>query len=132
MFSDQPAVLKRHPVGLGELQVGDARRGLQRHLPALGEALLVEAREPEEAILTPGADRSRRAVGPEKIVDIEFIERDQPRRQARHLGMSGQRAVLGARQRQARPQFGKYRSCTDHRSTGERENRKRRIHVDKR
>ena len=79
MLADQPAVLKRHPVGLGELQVGDARRGLRRHLPAAGEPVLVDAGEPEEAVLALGGDRGRRAVGTEEIVDVEFIERDQAR-----------------------------------------------------
>src|SRR5665213_3893865 len=35
MLADQPAVLKRHPVALGELQVGNSRGGLQSELPAL-------------------------------------------------------------------------------------------------
>jgi len=121
-----------HPVGLGELQVGDSRRRLQRHLPALGEPLLVEAGKPEKAVLAPCGNRGRRAVGPEKIADVEFIERDQPRHQARHFRMSGQRAMLGPRQGQSRPQFGKDRRGADHRGTGKRENRKRRIHVVKR
>ena len=57
MLADQPAVLKRHPVGLGELQVGDLGRGLRRHLPAFGEPVLVDAGEPEEAVLALGGDR---------------------------------------------------------------------------
>ena len=51
MLAHQPAVLERHPVGFGELQVGDAARRLRRHLPALGVTVLIEAGEPEEAVL---------------------------------------------------------------------------------
>ena len=129
MFPHQPAVLEWHPVGFGELQVGDSCRGLHRHLPALGVPLAVEAGEAEEAVLALGGYIGRRAVGSEEIVDVEFVERDQARHQARHLGMSGQRTVLGPRQRQPRPQFGKGDGGADDRCTGERQNRKRRIHV---
>ena len=51
IFPHQPAVLERHPVAFGELQVGDARSRLGRHLPALGVALLIEAGEAEEGVL---------------------------------------------------------------------------------
>ena len=74
MLAHQPAVLERHPVGFGELQVGDVLRRLRRHLPALGEALLVEAGEPEEAVLALHGDLGRRAVGAEEIVDVEFVD----------------------------------------------------------
>ncbi len=132
MFPDQPAVLKRHPIGFGELQVGDFIRSLQRHFPAAGEPLPVELGEPEEGVLTLGGYLSRRAVRTEKIVDVELIERDQARHPARHLGMPGQRAVLGPRQRQPRPQFGVCGRGGHDRGAGERENRERRIHVAKR
>ena len=129
MLADQPAVLERHPVDLGELQVGDLRRGLRRHLPALGEAVLVERGQPEEAVLALGGDRGRRAVGTEEVVDVEFVERDQPRHPARHLGMSGQRAVLGPRQRQARLAIWERQPrCRRPRRRRE-QNRKRRIHA---
>jgi hypothetical protein len=129
MLAHQPAVLERHPVGLGELQVGDSFRGLQRHLASLGVTLLVERGELEETVLALQADFSRRAVGPKEIVDFEFVKRHQPRHQARHFGMSRQRAVLGLRQRQARPQLGKGGGAADDGSTGQRQNRKRRIHA---
>ena len=88
ILPDQPAVLERHPVGFRELQIGDALGRLRRHLPALGVALLVEAREPEEAVLALQRDVIRRAVGAEEVVDIEFVMRQQPRDHLGHFGMS--------------------------------------------
>ena len=90
-------------------------RGFRRHLPALGVAFPVKPGEPEEAVLALAGDGSRRAVGAKEIVDVEFVERDQARDHARHLGMSRQRAVLGPRQRQPRLHFRK-----DCRGTGDR------------
>ena len=132
ILAHQPAVLERHPVGFGELQVGDARRRLRRHLPALGVALLIEAGEAEEAVLALHGDVVGRAVGAEEIVDIEFVMRHQPRDHLGHFGMSGQRAVLGARQRQPRLQFGEDCRGASDRSGGQRKNRKGRIHADQR
>jgi hypothetical protein len=86
-------------------------------------------REPEKTILTLGGDRRRRPVGTEKIVDVEFIERDQPRDHARHLRVPAERAVLGSRQRQSSLNFGKTCRGDRGRGGGERENRKRRIHA---
>ncbi len=127
----QTAILERHPIGSRELQVGDPRRGLRRHRAAFGVAFLIEAGEPEEAILALRGDGRRRAVGTEEIVDIEFVEWDQPRDRARHLRMSGQRAVLGARQRQSRVQFREGRGGS-RRGGGEGENQNGRIHAKQR
>ena len=106
MLPHQPAVLKRHPIGFGELQVGDAVSCIHRHLPSPGVSLLVEVCEPEEAVLTLHGDFGRRAVGAEEIIDVEFVMRDQPGNHLGHFGMSGQRAVFCPRQRQPRLQFG--------------------------
>ena len=106
MLAHQAAVLEWHPVGFGELQVGDAARRLRGHLPALGVAVLVEAGEPEEAVLARHSQFGRGAIGREEIVDVEFVIRQEPRDQLGHLGMAGQRAVLCAGQRQPRLQFG--------------------------
>jgi hypothetical protein len=129
MFADQPAILERHPVGFGELQVGDSLRGFLRHLAAAGEHILVELRQPEEAVLALHRHRGRRAIGAEEIVDVEFVERDQPRHHARHLRMPGERAVLGARQRQPRLHFGETGCDGGRRGGSERKNRERRIHA---
>ena len=129
MFAHQPRVLERHPVGLGEFQVGNPRRRLRRHLAALGVTVLIDAGEPEEAVLALHGDVSRRAVGAKELVDIEFVMRHQPRDHFGHLGMSGQRAVFGARQRQPRLQFGEGRRGAGNRCGGQRQNRKGRIHA---
>ncbi len=75
----QPAVLERHPVRLGELQVGDAFGGFRRQRASPGVAVRIEAREPEEGVLALGGDVRRRAVGAEEIVNVELVVRDQPR-----------------------------------------------------
>ena len=102
---------------------------LRRHLPPLGVAFLVEAGQREEGVLALRGDLGRRAVGAEEVVDGKFIERDQPRHPPRHLRMSGQRAVLGPRQRQPRLHLGKDGRGAGHRSGGQRENWERRIHA---
>ena len=125
----QPAVLERHPVAFRELQVRDVRRRLRRHLPALGVALAIEAGEAEEGVLALHGDVAGRAVGTEEVVDIELVMRHQPRDRFGHFGMSGQRAVLGTRQRQPRLQFGEDCRGANDRSGGQRKNRKGRIHA---
>ena len=94
-----------------------------------GVALLVEAREPEEAVLTLQRDVIGRAVGAEEMADIELVMRQQPRDHFGHFGMSGQRTVLGAGQRQPRLQFGEYCRGAHGRSGGQGKNRKGRIHA---
>ena len=129
MLAHQPRILERHPIGFGELQVGDPFRRLQGQRPALGKPLAVETGEPEETVLALRGDLGRRAVGTEEVVDVELVERDQPRHQARHLGVPAQRAVLGPRQRQPRAQSGNGGGGAGNRGRGERQNRKVRIHV---
>jgi len=132
MLAHKPAVLKRDPVGFNELQIGDAAGSFRRHLPSLGIPLFVEAGEVEEGALALLGDRGRRAIGTEEILGAEFVERDQPCDPLRHLRMPGQRAVLGPRQGQSGPQFGKNGRGASNRGGGQGQNRKRRIHVDKR
>jgi hypothetical protein len=109
IFLHQPAVLERDTVGLGELQVGDAFGCLGRQRPALGKAFAIELAEAEEGVLALGGDGRRRSVGAEEIVDVELVVREQSRYPLRHLGVAGQRSMLGARQRQTGRQFGEYR-----------------------
>ena len=65
MLAHQAAVLERHAVGFGELQVGDVLGRLRRHLPALGVTVLIDAGEAEEAVLALRGDigRARRRSG---------------------------------------------------------------------
>ncbi len=129
VFADHAAILERHPVGLGELQVGDVAGRLRRQLPALGEALLVDGCEPEEAVLPLACDFRRRGVGAEEFVDVEFVEWDQPRHPARHLGMPGERAVLGPRQLDPGLDLGPHHGGHRDRAGGKRQNRNRCIHA---
>ena len=129
ILADQTAVLERHPVGFGELQIGDMLGGLRRHLPALGVALFEQAGEAEEGVLPLHGDVRGRAVGGKEAGDIELIMRYQPRHHFGHFGMSSQRAVLGARQREPRLQFGEDGRGACDCGGGQRKNRKGRIHV---
>ena len=131
MLVNQAAILERHPVGSGELQIGNPGCCFRRHRPAFGVAFPVETGEPEEAVLALGGDSRRRAVGTEEIVDIELVERDQPRYGTRHLRVSGQRAVFGARQGQPRVQFREGRGGS-RRGGGKGENQNGRIHAKQR
>ena len=128
IFLHQAAVLERHPIGPRELQVGYLRRGIRSHRAALGIALAIEPGEAEESVLAFGCDLRRRAIGAKETVDVEFVVRDQPRDGARHLGMPGQRPVLGAGQRNPRGQFRKSRGGS-RRDGGEGENQSGRIHA---
>ena len=129
MLAHQPAVLKRHPVGLGELQVGDVFRGLRRHLPALGVTVLVETGEPEEAVLALRGDISRRAVGAEEIVDIEFVMRHQPRDHLDILECPVSERCLARDSASRACNLGKGHRGAGNRGGGQRQNRKGRIHA---
>ncbi|MGY4421295.1 hypothetical protein ACVWY2_003744 [Bradyrhizobium sp. JR6.1] len=124
MLAHQAAVLERHAVGFGELQVGDPLRHLGGQRAALGIAIRVEAGEAEEAVLPLHRDVLRCSVGAEEFVDVEFVVRHHARHHLGHLGMSGQRAVLGPRQREAGLNFGEGCGGAGKRGGGQRENRK--------
>ena len=128
ILAHQAAVLERHPIGAGELQVGDLRGGFRRHPPALGEALLIERGQRKEAVLAFRRYITGRAVGAEEVVGVEFIKRDQPRQAARHLRVPGQRPVLGQRQLDPGLDLRSHRCGRRHRAGGQRKNWKRRIH----
>ncbi len=129
IFPHQPAVLERHPVGFGELQVGNAVRHVSGRRAAPGVVLGIEAGEPKEGVLALGGDVGRCAVGAEEIVDIEFVMGHQAGHHLGHFGMPGQRAVLGPRQRQPRLHFGEGCGDAGNRGGGQRQNRKGRIHA---
>jgi len=128
VLAHQAAVLERHPVGMRELQVGDLLCRFRAQLPALGEAFGEQGRKTEEGVLAPRRDLRRRTVGAEEIIDVELVGRDQSRHPARHLGMTGERAVLGSRQFKPRLDLRCHRYGCGHSARGERENRYSRIH----
>ncbi|MGY4378790.1 hypothetical protein ACVWZ3_006429 [Bradyrhizobium sp. i1.3.6] len=98
MLADEARELERHAVGFGEVQVGDLFRRFLRHRAALGVALGVKAGEAEEGVLALLHHVIRRAVAAEVLVALELVEREQLGHPARHLGVSGERPVLGAGQ----------------------------------
>lgn len=117
MLANETRELERHAVGFGEVEVGDCLSRLLRHRAALGIAIGVDAREAEEGFLALHHHIRRRAVAAEILVAFELVEREQLGHPARHLGVSGERAVLGAGQCDARFQLredGDSRRCGGH------------------
>jgi hypothetical protein len=101
VLAHHPAELERHPVDVGELQVGDAVADLGGELRGLRVALPVELRQPHEAGAPARRDLARGIIGAEEPVLAVVVERDQAGHPPRHLGVAGQRPVLGFRQFQA-------------------------------
>ena len=99
------AVLERHPVGVGELQIGNAVRGFRGAPDGLGKACLVERGQPVEA----GAAARRYVrggiVGAKETRLIVVVKRHQRREPAGKPGMAGERSVLGLRQSEPPPQL---------------------------
>ncbi|MEY9293182.1 hypothetical protein ABH979_006256 [Bradyrhizobium ottawaense] len=132
MLADETRELERHAVALGEVQVGDGFRRFLRHRATPGVALGVKLGEAEEGVLTLRHHVIRRAVAAEIFVALEFVEREQLCHPARHLGVPGERPVLGAGQFDPRLDLredGGSRRCGGH---GHRENRECRFHDNKR
>ena len=105
VLAHEAAVLERHAVGIGELQVGDAVPDARRAPGRLREPLAVERRKPHEPGAAARRDLLGRIVGAKEPLVVVFVERDERRDPPRHPGMPGQRSVLRARQLQARLQF---------------------------
>ena len=95
MRAHHAAILERHPVGAGELQVGNGFGRLGAAADRLGKARLVKLRQAEEAGAAQGCDVGGGAVAVEKPLLVEVVERHKAGEAARHAGMAGQRAVLG-------------------------------------
>ena len=95
------AVLKRHAVGAGELQVRDAKLGCFSHRDAFGVAVLKDGREPIHSRFAFFNDSSYCAIRRKEFVFIVGIARNQPRHALGHAGVARERAVLGARQFEA-------------------------------
>ena len=89
MLAHEPAVLERHAVGFGELQVRNAFAGLGGEPTRFGEPLPVQSRQPVEARPAAGRDLVGCVVGAE-----EPVERHQRGHAPREPRVSGQRAVL--------------------------------------
>ena len=106
VLAHEAAVLERHPVGGGELQVGQTRLRLLGELARLGEALVVEPRQAHEPDPPPLRDVGGRVVGAKDALLVVLVERDplgEPEPDAR---VPAQRRVLRPRQLQTRFQPG--------------------------
>ncbi len=97
VLAHETAELERHPIGVGELQVGNVLGDLGGARGGLREALPVEGREPHEAGPAPRRDLGGRIVAGEEMRLVVGIERDQAGNPPRHADVPGQRPVLGER-----------------------------------
>ena len=95
------AVLERHPVGAGELQIGNVFAGLRRVPARFGKARLVERGKLLESSAPARRDVIRRPVGAKELTLIVFVERNEGREAARNARMAGNGAVLCLRQFEA-------------------------------
>ena len=98
MGAYQAAILERHPIGRGELQIRQRFRRLGSGANRLGEAGPVNLRKLLETGAAAGGDVVRGAVGTEKPLRVVFVERHKAREPARDSRMAGKRGVFGLRQ----------------------------------
>ncbi len=97
VLAHDAAILERHPIGVGELQIGDAIGRLGGAADRFGKARVIERRQPLEAGAAAPRDLLRRIVGTEEPALVVVVERHQRGHPPRHPGMAGQRPVLGLR-----------------------------------
>jgi len=98
MLTHHAAILKRYPIGAGELQIGNGFGRLDAAPDRFGKPRLVKLRQASQAGAAQACDVGGRAVAVEEPVLIEVVERHETGEAARHAGMAGERAVLGLRQ----------------------------------
>ena len=96
VLAHDPAVLERHAVNIGELQIGDARRSFGGEMARLGEPLAVQCRQPLKAVASAGGDSGGCVVRAKETILPKFVERHQPGHPTRQARMPGQRAMLCA------------------------------------
>ena len=98
----EAAELERHAVARRELQVRDAGFDFAGRARAFGEALRVERGEPHEAGAPRCGDVVRRIVRAEELGLVVLVERHERGEPARPARVTGERAVLRARQLEAK------------------------------
>jgi hypothetical protein len=91
----EAAVLERHPIGIGDLEIGHAVGHLRCRLECLGEAPLEIRRKPYEAGLTLCSDALRCIVRAKKFRFVIFVEWQKRCHAPRHARVPSQRFVLG-------------------------------------
>ena len=95
MRAHDAAILERHPIGAGELQIGNGFGRLGAAADRFGEARLVKLRQAREAGAAQACDLGGRVVAVEKPILVVVVERHETGEAARHARMAGERAVLG-------------------------------------
>jgi hypothetical protein len=104
---NQTAILERHTIEVGELEIRYPVDDLGRTPNGFCKARLIKGREPHEACAPASRNIIRRIIGREEGTIIKLVEWNQPGNSPRHPGMTGQRLVFRSRQRQALLYFGK-------------------------
>ena len=98
------AILERHPIGIGELQIGNGLARFGGAPDGFGKARLIKRRQPGEAGAASCDDVRRRVVGREEASLVVVVERHQAGEPACDPGVPGERPVLGLRQFKPLPQ----------------------------
>src|SRR5262249_35456802 len=94
MLAHDAAELKRYPIPVGELKVGNSVPHLCGELSRGGEPHPELLRETHETRLAAKRDLFRRVVGAEEAAFIVLVERNQRGQPPCHAGMAGERTVL--------------------------------------
>ena len=89
--------VEQHPIGIGELQIGNRLARFGGAPNSFGKARLIKRRRPGEAGAAPCDDLRRRVVGREEASLVVVVERYQAGDPARDPGVPGERPVLGLR-----------------------------------
>ena len=121
MAAHRTAERKWHPVGAGELQVGNADCGRGREVCGFGKAFLINGREVEEGLAAAGSNVGWRTIGAKKPFLAQFVIRNLRRDASRHARVPGQRAMLGFGQFEPSLESGQQRcgGSTEHQEGGQ-------------
>jgi hypothetical protein len=97
----ETAELEGHAIARCELEIGDFVLHFLGLADRLGEALRVKGGQAPEGCVALFGNVLRGSVRPEEVRLVVFVEGYEPGQAAAHLGVAGQRAMLGARELQA-------------------------------
>ena len=95
------AILERHAIGAGKLQVGNVLAGFRSLPNRFGKACLIERSEPFKSGAPALRDIGGCAVGAEEPLFVIFVERNEGGEPTGHSRMARERRVFGLRKFEA-------------------------------